>query len=90
LDRCSLTNKGGVYAGTPVAHCDSGKVPYERLKDYPLPEATGRWKPIAHLELVDTSRTRSTPITGLPPRALSSIHPLAVCLAPRSRRVLGR
>ena len=41
-------------SGTLVAHCDSGKVPYEQLKDYPVPEATGRWKPIAHLELVDT------------------------------------
>jgi len=45
-------------SGTLVAHCDSGKVPYEQLKDYPVPEATGRWKPIAHLELVDTLKNQ--------------------------------
>ena len=42
-------------SGTLIAHVDSGKVPYERLGEYPVPEATGRWKPIAHLELVDKS-----------------------------------
>jgi hypothetical protein len=45
-------------SGTLIAHCDSGKVPYEKLKDYPVPEATGRWKPIAHLELVDTLKNQ--------------------------------
>ena len=41
-------------SGTLIAHVDSGKVPYEKLEEDPVPEATGRWKPIAHLELVDT------------------------------------
>ena len=45
-------------SGTLIAHVDSGKVPYEQLKDYPVPEATGRWKPIAHLELVDTLKNQ--------------------------------
>jgi hypothetical protein len=45
-------------SGTLVAHVDSGKVPYEKLGEYPVPEATGRWKPIAHLELVDTLKNK--------------------------------
>jgi hypothetical protein len=52
-------------SGTLIAHVDSGKVPYEKLGEYPVPEATGRWKPIAHLELVDTLKNQIT-ITGLP------------------------
>jgi hypothetical protein len=45
-------------SGTLIAHVDSGKVPYEKLGEYPVPEATGRWKPIAHLELVDTLKNQ--------------------------------
>ena len=46
-------------SGTLIAHVDSGKVPYEKLGEYPVPEATGRWKPIAHLELVDTLKNQT-------------------------------
>jgi hypothetical protein len=45
-------------SGALIAHVDSGKVPYEKLGEYPVPEATGRWKPIAHLELVDTLKNQ--------------------------------
>jgi hypothetical protein len=45
-------------SGTLIAHVDSGKVPYEKLGQYSVPEATGRWKPIAHLELVDTLKNQ--------------------------------
>jgi hypothetical protein len=45
-------------SGTLIAHCDSGKIPYEKLSEYPVPEATSRWKPIAHLELVDTLKNQ--------------------------------
>ena len=45
-------------SGTLIAHCDSGKVTYEQLGQYPVPAATGRWKPIAHLELVDTLKNQ--------------------------------
>ena len=50
-------------SGKLIAHVDSGK---QKLGEYLVPEATGRWKPIAHLELVDTLKTRSVPITGSP------------------------
>jgi hypothetical protein len=43
---------------TLVAHLDSGKVSYEKLGQYPVPEVTGRWKPIAHLQLVDTLKNQ--------------------------------
>lgn len=39
---------------TLMAHVDSGKVTYEDLRKYPVPTATGRWRPVAHAELVDT------------------------------------
>ena len=45
-------------SGTLIAHVDSGKVPYENLGEYPVPEATSRWKRIAHLELVDTLKNQ--------------------------------
>ena len=41
-----------------IAHVDSGKVPYEKLGEFPVPEAIQRWKPIAHLELVDTLKNQ--------------------------------
>lgn len=45
-------------SGTLIAHVDSGKVPYAKLGEYPVPESTGRWKSIAHLELVDTLKNQ--------------------------------
>jgi hypothetical protein len=43
---------------TLIAHVDSGKVSYEDLGRYPAPEATGRWKPVAHLTLVDALKNQ--------------------------------
>ena len=45
-------------SGTLIAPVNSGKVPYEKLGEIPVPEATGRWKRIAHLELVDTLKNQ--------------------------------
>ncbi len=42
------------------AHGDSGKVPYEALKDYATPPATGHWKPVPHLALVDTLKNEAS------------------------------
>lgn len=41
-----------------IAHVDSGKVLYEELGNYNAPEATGRWKPVPHLALVDALKNQ--------------------------------
>jgi hypothetical protein len=41
-------------AATLIAHVDSGKVTYQQLKDYIPPPSTRHWKPVSHLELVDS------------------------------------
>ena len=43
---------------TLIAHVDSGKVLYAELGNYPAPEATGRWKPVPHLALVDALKNQ--------------------------------
>jgi hypothetical protein len=41
-----------------IAHVDSGKVLYSELGNYPVPQATGRWKPVPHLTLVDALKNQ--------------------------------
>ncbi len=53
-----FNQRGNMEGSTLIAHVDSGKVPYEKLGEYRVPEATGRWKPIAQLELVDTLKNQ--------------------------------
>lgn len=39
-----------------VAHIDTAKVTYEELRSIVTPESTRYWKPVAHVELIDTMK----------------------------------